>query len=66
MAEVPASRQTCKWSIDDRGGDSVYETECGHNFYFDDSTEAGENGFRFCAYCGGQLVEVKTSELSHD
>lgn len=52
----------CRWAIDDKGGDSVYETQCGHNFYFDDSSGTGENGFRFCAYCGGRLVEVKTSE----
>lgn len=52
----------CHWSIDDFGGDSVYETQCGHSFYFDDASGADENDFRFCAYCGGKLVEVKTSD----
>ena len=56
----------CRWSIDDIGGDSVYETQCGHSFYFDDASGAEENGFRFCAYCGGKLVEVKTSEATDD
>jgi hypothetical protein len=59
---APPAVKDCEWAIDDVGGDSVYETSCGHNFYFDDSTYAGENSFKFCAYCGGRLVEVKTSE----
>lgn len=52
----------CRWSIDDHGGDSVYDTQCGRSFYFDDSSSAGENGFSFCGYCGGRLVEVRTSD----
>lgn len=60
-ADVLASvRGVCQWAIDDVGGDSVYETRCGHSFEF---TSGGpiENGFQFCGYCGGRLVGARTS-----
>jgi hypothetical protein len=54
--------RTCQWAIDDVGGDSVYyETQCGHSFQFNDGG-ATENEFRFCWYCGGQIVDARTSE----
>ena len=52
---------TCAWTIDDWGGDSVYETQCGHTFEFNDGGPV-ENGFAFCGYCGGKLCEVRTSD----
>lgn len=48
----------CRWALDDVGGDSVYETQCGHNFYFDDA----ENPFKFCGYCGRRMAIVLTSQ----
>lgn len=51
----------CQWYIDDVGGDSVWETKCGHSFEFNDDGPK-ENGFKFCAYCGGTLVPVLRSE----
>lgn len=51
----------CIWNLDDVGGDSVYETQCGHSFYFDD-----ENPFKFCGYCGGRMVIALTSEEAAD
>lgn len=51
---------TCAWSLDDIGGDSVWETQCGHSFEW--TTDGPrENGAKFCCYCGGVLVEVFTS-----
>ena len=58
---VDPQPRTCQWAIDDVGGDSVYETQCGHVFEF--TTDGPkENGIGFCGYCGGRLVEVRTSE----
>lgn len=51
----------CQWAVDDLGGDSVYETQCGHAFQFNEDGPA-ENGFKFCGYCGGQIVEARTSD----
>jgi hypothetical protein len=59
-------RATCDWAIDDLGGDSVYETQCGHAFQFNDGGPT-ENGFEFCGYCGKRIVEVRTSqETAHE
>lgn len=60
LARAPLAPPACNWSIDDNGGDSVYETGCGHAFEFN---EAGpeENGFAFCGYCGKSLHVARTS-----
>lgn len=52
---------SCAWNCDDVGGDSVWETSCGHAFQFNDGGPK-ENGFTFCGYCGGRIVEGYTSE----
>jgi rRNA maturation endonuclease Nob1 len=52
--------RTCQWAQDDMGGDDVWETQCGQAFQFNDGGPA-ENSFKFCAYCGGNLVEARTS-----
>lgn len=51
----------CYWSIDDVGGDSLWETSCGHAFEFTEGSPH-ENGFQWCGYCGRQLIETRTSE----
>ncbi len=45
----------CAWSPDD---DGIYGTSCGHfhEFIFG---ATGDNGFRFCPYCGGAIVESR-------
>jgi hypothetical protein len=57
-------RVFCEWSLDDVGGDSVWETTCGHAFQFNDGGPA-ENHMAFCGYCGKPLVETLTSEDVH-
>lgn len=52
----------CVWTIDDWGGDSQWQTECGKAFEFEDGGPLS-NGFKFCGYCGMPLVEEYTSEL---
>ena len=51
----------CHWKQDDVGGDSMWETGCGHAFEFT-SDGPEENGALFCCYCGGRLVPMRTSE----
>ena len=50
--------QECRWETDDGGS---YETDCGESFYFDSGTPEG-NGFKFCCFCGGKLVDVTEYE----
>ena len=59
---TPQTVRSCEWRIDDYGGDSQHETQCGHAFEFTDGL-ADDNGFRFCPYCGGTLVEMRTVDL---
>ena len=56
-----AERETCQWSIDDYGGESMWETQCGHAFEFNDGGPKA-NGAGFCCYCGKRLVEAYSSE----
>ena len=60
MTETVSSIPTCTWTQDDWGGDSSWETQCGHVFEF---TYDGplENDMTFCGYCGARLVEEYTS-----
>lgn len=51
----------CFWK-DDEGG--PWETGCGRWFEcIEDGPE--ENGFKFCCYCGGELVVVQSDEIEH-
>lgn len=45
----------CRWKED---ADGIYQTECGHSFFFD-TDGASENGCKFCCYCGASLIDVK-------
>ena len=45
----------CKW-VEDEDGD--WETECGHIFIVCYG-KPEENGFRFCPYCGEEILEVE-------
>lgn len=50
--------QTCSWSpYDDFDMPGTFDTSCGNIFSF---TEEGikENNFKFCPYCGGEIIEV--------
>lgn len=55
------SNAVCHWKQDDIGGDSSWETDCGHAFEFNDGGPA-DNGQKFCGYCARPLVEVRTSD----
>ena len=61
--EAPTSAypNVCTWVQDDpdRG---AWATSCGGMFSITDGTP-GENGMRFCTYCGGVLVETPEARL---
>ena len=61
LSETRDKPPTCQWSLDDSGGDSTWETQCGQCFTF----EEDHNPFRFCGYCGAAIVEHRTSEDAH-
>ena len=44
-------RSDCAWTQD---SDGLYNTGCGHVWFFDSGT-AAENEAKFCVYCGGNL-----------
>jgi hypothetical protein len=46
---------TCRWDEDDIAG--VWRAACGRVFEFT-AASPSDNGFRFCPYCGGVLVEL--------
>ena len=53
--------KTCKWSIGEEEGylgleETEYLTSCGNEFILM-SGAPSENGFKYCPYCGGSLVE---------
>ena len=56
---------TCTWYLDDIGGDSVWATECGNAFEFNDGGPHA-NGMKFCGYCGKALVESRTTDIDVD
>lgn len=58
MSDMPF----CQWYNDDVGGDSIWQTECKKEFYFDDSSRPDENSFKFCPFCGKGLTIVLRSE----
>lgn len=57
-----AAGDSCAWSQDDVGGDSVWETQCKHVFYFDGADGPKDCGFAWCPYCGKSLDEQRTSD----
>lgn len=48
----------CEWKQDD---DGIWHTQCGRSFEFIDDGPT-ENKFRFCCYCGAELVEREYEE----
>lgn len=46
--------KTCTWTCN---LDAFWDTECGEAFWF--STDGPtDNQFRYCPYCGGELVQA--------
>ena len=43
----------CEWTED---SDGTWNTDCKSAFVLNDGNPA-ENGFKFCCYCGGQLIQ---------
>ncbi len=60
-ARGAADGATCAWTLDDAGGDCMWETQCGYAFEFNDGGPA-DNGAAFCLHCGKRLVESRTSD----
>lgn len=56
-----ARRKTCVWSLDDATDSSLWETDCGQAFQFNDEGPE-ENHFRFCYYCGNPLEALRRTE----
>jgi hypothetical protein len=54
----------CNWHQDDEGSD-VWQTECGHYMTIIEGTPA-ENEFKYCCYCGCEIVEHVHEEASDD
>ena len=50
--------QKCLWGLEDEidWGDT-WKTSCGQLFIFDEGGPV-KNGFKFCPYCGAELVEL--------
>lgn len=49
----------CWWTENE---DGYWDTSCDNAFEIIDGTPA-ENNFKFCCYCGGQLVQVSLNNL---
>jgi hypothetical protein len=62
--QSPVAATGCVWSMDDVGGDSMWETQCKNAFYFEGEGTAGplDAGFTVCPYCAGALSESRTSD----
>lgn len=49
--------KTCKWTPNESYDDEYcWETECGKAFSINEGTPI-DNGMKYCAYCGGKLLE---------
>ena len=55
-----ADTKDCTWTRDDEGDCAViYNTECGKDFILNSGVPV-KNGMKYCACCGGKLIEGKT------
>lgn len=44
----------CTWKED---ANADWWTSCGERFVFNEVSKPSEHNFKFCCYCGGELVE---------
>jgi hypothetical protein len=51
----------CTWTENDYASSDAYDTSCGRAFQFTDDSPSA-NGFRFCPFCGGELIEERFVE----
>ena len=59
-------KRLCGWSeAGDSTGiyDDTWTTDCGNEFILNEMTTPTECGFKFCPFCGAELVE--TTEDDH-
>lgn len=49
--------KTCTWSRDP--DDDIYESDCGHSFYFVDDDLRGNPDFKWCPYCGLKINPIE-------
>lgn len=52
----------CQWSAEEEG---VYSTACDNAFFFD-TGDIGENGFKFCPYCGRPIATASITAVQAD
>jgi rRNA maturation endonuclease Nob1 len=64
-SEPYVAPHSCAWTYDADDESGTWETECGHAFCFIDDGPK-ENDCKFCAYCGGNLVEVIATAEDED
>ena len=57
--------ETCTWSLSRNYDDTMYETECQETFIFLDGNPYANN-FRFCPYCGKEIVTDDADEIETD
>ena len=55
----------CVWSLTRNYDDTMYETECEETFIFLDGNPYANN-FRFCPYCGKEIVTDDADEIETD
>lgn len=53
-----AAKRQCVWTED---ADGICETACGNAFVFNDGSPV-EHDFKFCCYCGGEMIFKEFSE----
>jgi hypothetical protein len=56
---------TCQWIHLDGMDEEYWLTECGNDFQFI-TGGVEDNGFQFCPYCGGELMEAEKDEEAQD
>jgi hypothetical protein len=57
-ADAEPAPGSCAWTQQDHCGGDCWETGCGNAFCMSDGTP-GENGLKFCCYCGKPLAEER-------
>jgi hypothetical protein len=53
-----AEQNQCLWELQDDDTDG-WRTSCENTFVFNEG-DPHNNGFKFCPYCGGQLLQMGT------
>jgi hypothetical protein len=58
----PKDADACLWSRQEPYFDfEIWDSACGKTFYFYDGKGPHYNGFKYCPYCGKELIEKEVS-----